>query len=115
MRSVNHQYIQQAHGILKANLMPLSNRRLRRLAYFDVYFQNYTQLNLYNRYKKIVNSDGVRVSEKDGWWLLRASNTQPAIVLRCESLTQEGLEFQKRAVEDELSEFNIDVDQKIIS
>ena len=57
MRSVNHQYIQQAHGILKANLMPLSNRRLRRLAYFDVYFQNYTQLDLYNRYKKFVNSD----------------------------------------------------------
>ena len=46
--------------------------------------------------KKITNIDGVRVSEKDGWWLLRASNTQPAIVLRCESLTQEGLEFQKR-------------------
>lgn len=57
MRSVNHQYIQQAYGILKANLMPLSNRRLRRLAYFDVYFQNYTQLDLYNRYKKFVNSD----------------------------------------------------------
>ena len=65
--------------------------------------------------KKIVNIDGVRVSEKDGWWLLRASNTQPAIVLRCESLSQEGLEFQKRAVENELSEFNIDIDQKIIS
>ena len=57
MRSVNYQYIQQAHGILKANQVPISNRRLRRLAYFDVYFQNYTQLNLYNRYKKIVNSD----------------------------------------------------------
>ena len=65
--------------------------------------------------KKIINIDGVRVSEKDGWWLLRASNTQPAIVLRCESLSQEGLEFQKRAVENELSEFNIDIDQKIIS
>ena len=46
--------------------------------------------------KKITDIDGVRVSEKDGWWLLRASNTQPAIVLRCESLTQDGLEFQKR-------------------
>ena len=57
MRSVNYQYIQQAYGILKTNLIPLSNRRLRRLAYFDVYFQNYTQLDLYNRYKKIVNSD----------------------------------------------------------
>ena len=57
MRSVNYQYIQQAHGILKANLVPISNRRLRRLAYFDVYFQNYKQLSLYNRYKKIINSD----------------------------------------------------------
>ena len=57
MRSVNYQYIQQAHGILKANLIPLSNRRLRRLAYFDIYFRNYTQLDVYNRYKKIVSSD----------------------------------------------------------
>jgi len=65
--------------------------------------------------KKIINIDGVRVSEKDGWWLLRASNTQPAIVLRCESLTEEGLEFQKRSVIDELSEFDIDIGEKIIS
>lgn len=57
MRAVNFQYIKQAHGILKQNCMPLSNKRLRRLAYFDVYFQNYKQLSLYNRYKKIVNSD----------------------------------------------------------
>ncbi len=57
MRSVNHQYIQEAYIILTANLMSISNRRLRRLAYFDVYFQNYTQLDLYNRYKKIINSD----------------------------------------------------------
>ena len=65
--------------------------------------------------KKITNIDGVRVSEKDGWWLLRASNTQPAIVLRCESLTEDGLEFQKRLVKNELSEFNIDIFEKIIS
>ena len=67
--------------------------------------------------KKITDIDGVRVSEKDGWWLLRASNTQPAIVLRCESLTQNGLDFQKQSVKDELSEFDIDIDidEKIIS
>ena len=62
--------------------------------------------------KKIINIDGVRVSEKDGWWLLRASNTQPAIVLRCESLTQDGLEYQKRSVKDELSRFNITLHEK---
>ena len=57
MRSVNYKYIIQAHDILNKNNMPLSSRRLRRLAYFDVYLQNYKQFNLYNRYKKIVNSD----------------------------------------------------------
>lgn len=57
MRIVNYQYIQQVHDILNKKNMPLSNRRLRRLAYFDVYLQQYKQFNLYNRYKKIVNSD----------------------------------------------------------
>jgi phosphomannomutase len=35
--------------------------------------------------------DGVRVLSKDGWWLLRASNTQDVLVARCESASQEGL------------------------
>ena len=29
--------------------------------------------------------DGVRVQTDDGWWLLRASNTQPVLVARCEA------------------------------
>ncbi len=36
--------------------------------------------------------DGVRVENSDGWWLLRASNTQDVLVARCESTTPEGLE-----------------------
>jgi phosphomannomutase/phosphoglucomutase len=32
--------------------------------------------------------DGVRVSFSDGWGLLRASNTQPAITMRCEANTE---------------------------
>ena len=40
--------------------------------------------------------DGVRVSSKDGWWLLRASNTQPALVARCEAETEESLARLKR-------------------
>lgn len=35
--------------------------------------------------------DGIRVSFKDGWALARASNTQPVLVLRFESTSQEGL------------------------
>lgn len=34
--------------------------------------------------------DGVRVSTPDGWWLLRASNTQAALVARAEGQTEEG-------------------------
>lgn len=36
--------------------------------------------------------DGVRVSEKQGWWLLRASNTQAALVARCEGESAEAME-----------------------
>lgn len=36
--------------------------------------------------------DGVRFTTEDGWALLRASNTQPVLVLRCEAGTVEGLE-----------------------
>lgn len=35
--------------------------------------------------------DGIRVSFKDGWALARASNTQPVLVLRFESISQAGL------------------------
>ena len=31
-------------------------------------------------------------STKDGWWLLRASNTQPVLVARCEAADEAGLE-----------------------
>ena len=37
---------------------------------------------------KFSDIDGVRVSTKDGWWLLRASNTQPVLVARCEAPTR---------------------------
>jgi phosphomannomutase len=35
--------------------------------------------------------DGVRVRTKDGWWLLRASNTQDVLVARCEAADEAGL------------------------
>lgn len=39
--------------------------------------------------------DGVRVRTNDGWWLLRASNTQAVLVARAEGLSDEGLERLK--------------------
>ena len=37
--------------------------------------------------EKVETMDGVRVSREDGWWLLRASNTQAALVARAEGTT----------------------------
>ncbi|MAV90732.1 MAG: phosphomannomutase [Bdellovibrionaceae bacterium] len=47
--------------------------------------------------------DGIRVSFKDGWALARASNTQPVLVLRFESESEEGLN-RMRALFDEVIE-----------
>jgi phosphomannomutase/phosphoglucomutase len=41
---------------------------------------------------QVVDVDGARVLFEDGWGLVRASNTQPVLVARCESKTPAGLE-----------------------
>jgi len=40
---------------------------------------------------EVDGTDGVRVTNADGWWLLRASNTQDVLVARAESESEEGL------------------------
>ena len=51
---------------------------------------------------EVTDIDGVRVGSEDGWWLLRASNTQAALVARCESDSQDGLERLKDALVEQL-------------
>jgi phosphomannomutase len=46
--------------------------------------------------------DGVRVRTAEGWWLLRASNTQDVLVARAESQNPEGLARLKRQLGAEL-------------
>jgi phosphomannomutase/phosphoglucomutase len=50
----------------------------------------------------VIDVDGVRVKFEDGWGLVRASNTQPALVLRFEALTEKRLEEIKRLVEEKV-------------
>jgi phosphomannomutase len=47
---------------------------------------------------KVSDTDGVRVLTDDGWWLLRASNTQAVLVARAEASTTAGLERLKAAL-----------------
>src|SRR3546814_15692853 len=42
--------------------------------------------------------DGVRVRTEDGWWLLRASNTQAVLAARCEAGDTAGLGRLKEAL-----------------
>ncbi|MDR3539070.1 MAG: phosphomannomutase/phosphoglucomutase [Acetobacteraceae bacterium] len=50
----------------------------------------------------VSETDGVRVLTDDGWWLLRASNTQAVLVARCEAKTDAGLERLKAALVEQL-------------
>ena len=52
---------------------------------------------------EMTDVDGVRVRTADGWWLLRASNTQAVLVARAESTTEEGLARLKEALAAELA------------
>ncbi len=68
--------------------------------------------NLENSIHSFSKVDGVRVNSKDGWWLLRASNTQPVLVLRCESLSKDGLVKQMSFAKEELGKVNQSLCQK---
>lgn len=57
MRVVSIHYLREANKLLKEKKHVLSNKRLRRLAYLDVYQNHYQLYGLYNNYKRIVNSD----------------------------------------------------------
>ena len=51
----------------------------------------------------VTDIDGVRVQSADGWWLLRASNTQAVLVARAESATEDGLVRLKKTLAAELA------------
>jgi phosphomannomutase/phosphoglucomutase len=51
----------------------------------------------------VIDIDGARIVFADGWGLVRASNTQPALVLRFEALSQERLSEIRHLVESSLA------------
>jgi phosphomannomutase / phosphoglucomutase len=53
--------------------------------------------------EKVVTIDGVRVEWPDGWGLVRASNTEPLLVLRFEAKTQERVNQLQQAFDETLA------------
>ncbi len=52
---------------------------------------------------RVDTTDGIRVSTPDGWWLLRASNTQAALTLRAEARDAGGLARLLAAIDTHLA------------
>jgi phosphomannomutase len=57
---------------------------------------------------KVDATDGVRVSTGDGWWLLRASNTQDVLVARAESADQSGLDRLTAQIDAQLAKSGVE-------
>jgi len=51
----------------------------------------------------VTDTDGVRVTTDEGWWLLRASNTQAVLVARAEASSEAGLNMLKKALVEQLA------------
>lgn len=70
---------------VKFKLADLARERFRELGY------------------EIIDIDGVRMQFDNGWGLIRASNTQPALVMRFEASEAAQLEQYRKTVEEEIS------------
>ncbi len=57
---------------------------------------------------EVNGTDGVRVNTPDGWWLLRASNTQDVLVARAESESEEGLARLMAQIDEQLAASGIE-------
>jgi len=57
---------------------------------------------------KVDATDGVRVSTSDGWWLLRASNTQDVLVARAEAADAGGLERLVAQIDEQLTKSGLE-------
>lgn len=59
----------------------------------------------FKRGHQVIDVDGARVLFDDGWGLVRASNTQPVLVVRAEARTEAGLAHIKRTLAAALGRF----------
>jgi len=58
----------------------------------------------FRQHYSVIDVDGVRIQFDEGWGLIRASNTQPALVLRFEAKDAQRLKEYRAIVEDKLKE-----------
>ncbi len=54
---------------------------------------------------EVIDIDGVRINFEDGWALIRASNTQPVIVLRFEAVTNIRLKELVKIIKTQIDKY----------
>jgi phosphomannomutase len=57
---------------------------------------------------KVDATDGARVMTDDGWWLLRASNTQDVLVARAEAKDDEGMKRLMAQIDEQLAQSGVE-------
>jgi phosphomannomutase len=57
---------------------------------------------------EVDNVDGARVNTPDGWWLLRASNTQDVLVGRCEAKDEDALARLLEQLDGQLAQSGVE-------
>ncbi len=78
----------------------LDSKKFKIVEKASKFFQNY-----YKDQYDIINVDGIRIDFGDGWGLLRASNTQPVLVLRFEAQTPKRLNEIRTIFEQPIQEW----------
>lgn len=57
--------------------------------------------------------DGIRANENEGWWLIRASNTQPVLVARAEASSEENLVVLKNNLKKQLESCQVKIPSEL--
>jgi len=58
--------------------------------------------------------DGIRMTSKEGWWLIRASNTQPVLVARCEGNSARELQILKENLVKNLEFCQVKIPEELL-
>ncbi len=66
-------------------------------------------LDRYRKTHEVIDVDGARVVFQDGWGLIRASNTQPVLVMRAEGKTPEARDRIHRELQEVLADLGVAV------
>lgn len=61
--------------------------------------------NYFRKKYQMIDIDGVRLTFEDGWGLVRASNTQPVLVMRFEAETEQRLKEIRAIIEEPLTQW----------